>query len=253
MLHQKTLWDTPNATGSLALASGATHSGKQDGPMTARCGPDPAHASLSARQAKAQGLMTSGTYGPPSSGSSSSAALTRSLESRLQAKTAELGSTLYSMRWSRKDTPAGRYLPWLVASVPRTSGSDCTGWPTAQQRDYKGAPGKAATEKGSFGASLPRSAEMAGWPTPQACDSRGSAGAEERKVNELPNKVKLTTPARLTATGEMLTGLDAGMGSGGQLSPHLSRWLMGLPPTWCECAIRAAATFSRSKKKHRQG
>lgn len=39
--------------------------------------------------------------------------------------------------------------------------------------------------------------------------------------------------ARLTASGQLLTGSDAGMESGGQLSPHMSRWLMGYPPEWC--------------------
>ena len=83
MLHQLSFWDTPNAISSRALASGHTLYEKQAGPMIARSGPDHARASLSARQARERGLLTSGIYGPHSTGSSSSAALTSSLASRL--------------------------------------------------------------------------------------------------------------------------------------------------------------------------
>ena len=43
----------------------------------------PVRANLSARQARELGLLTSGTFGPPSSTSSKSASLLSSLESKL--------------------------------------------------------------------------------------------------------------------------------------------------------------------------
>ncbi len=70
-------------------------SASQDGLTISQSGQAPVRASLSARQAKAMGLLTSGTYGPLSSTSSASADLSTSLANRLQQVTQMYGSTLY--------------------------------------------------------------------------------------------------------------------------------------------------------------
>jgi hypothetical protein len=59
----------------------------------------------------------------------------------------------------------------------------------------------------------------------------------------------LNGPARLTASGEMLTGSDAGMESGGQLNPRFSAWLMGYPVTWCEAALSCQLPTRSRKSK----
>ncbi len=166
MLCQATLLDLPNATSSPVSASGVMPCAAPDGPMTVRYGQAPAPVNLSARQANERGLLTSGTYGLRSTGSYASAALTLSLESRLQAVTALSGSILYKLTWKRRIMPSGRSIPALRASVHRISDSVYTGWPTPRV-GRNGGYGNADRPKGVHGR-LEDSVQLAGWPTPTA-------------------------------------------------------------------------------------
>lgn len=174
-----------NATSSPGSASGRSPPAAPDGTTTRPYGLDPALASLSPRQAKAKGLLTSGTSGPHSTISSSNAALRSSLASRLREQTEMLGSTLYRLTWTQRVMPSGLRKPALRASERRTKGLATTGWPTASARDWKDTPGMATEATNPDGSDrtrldqLPRVAYLAGWPTTSTMDSGNTGTAWE--------------------------------------------------------------------------
>ena len=263
MFDQMILWDMPSAISSPELESGPTPCDKQDGQMSAKSGPAPALANLSARQAKAMGLLTSGTCGRPSTTSLSSADLQRSLESRLQARLSTLGSTLYKMTWKPWVTGSGRSRSRLRASVLRTSETGRTGWPTpAAQDDNQSRMSITAMEKEWLregrGSNLAMTAQiLAGWPTPTTRDHKGATentlvrknGKNRHHILDHCALLTMTDqPARLTAYGLLVTGSTAGMDAGGQLNPAHSRWLMGLPAEWDACAPTATRSTPKRRK-----
>ena len=251
---------SPSATSSQASGSGPTPCDPQAGPTTVLFGQEAARASLSARQVQEAGLMTSGTSGRTGTISSASAVLQSSLASRLQARTASAGSTLYTLTWKQRATPSGLLICALRASARRISdsASGLLGWPTPRLQDSKHG---AATEyemqkRWKVHPQLHMAAALTGWPTPTTRDHKDTGNLEgsmfrkdgQMRDDTVPRVAWMCGPARLTASGERLTGSSAGMESGGQLNPAHSRWLMGLPPEWDDCAVTAMPSLPRSRK-----
>lgn len=96
---------------------------------------------------------------------------------------------------------------------------------------------------------LPRQAALAGWKTPAATDDkRGGRITTGMTGGSLAQQAKFAGPARLTASGEILTGFSAEMENGGQLNPAHARWLMGLPPEWDACAAMVTPLSRRRQR-----
>ena len=73
-------------------------------------------------------------------------------------------------------------------------------------------------------------------PTPTRQDSASSGVSEYPPSATHHAGTTLTDAARLTDSGPMPSGSPAETAKPGQLNPAMSRWLMGLPPCWDECA-----------------
>lgn len=220
---------TASAISSPELAVGASPSVSPGGQMIDLFGQEVAPASRSAQPERARQPMTNITCGLRGFLSSPSAALQQSLESRLKRQLDGVGSTLFSLTWKTKGTPAGRPYCQLAASALRTSDSDSGSWPTPRAedsessgmrwsrgkadtltavssltswaipaaRDYKS---ESATDefneqrwKHPRGKPLSAEATLAAWPTPKVATGDYQYGKDKEKILNLQGAAKLAS------------------------------------------------------------
>ena len=266
MSLQMTLDLTLSAISLPESAAGQERLDSQDGPTINPYSVDLLHASLSPRQAREQGLLTSGTYGPRSFGTSSSVALASCLASKSHQQMPCGGGMLWRLTWKTRTTPALRSICALRASALTTSGSDCTGWQTPTVQDSNGRD-RHNQRDGSIKLSLLGESRIAAWPTPKAQNANspgihGNGGQDLQTiaswstptVNDAKNNGSASQQSRNTlalnsqASGTTQSGSPAQTESSGQLNPAFALWLQGYPTEWALCAARVTRSSRRLQR-----
>jgi hypothetical protein len=135
-----------------------------------------------------------------------------------------------------------------------TGAARLAGWPSPLARDGKGA---SDNQHGNHSRPLNEVARLAGWGTPTNSTAGGTAEqqivrkqrAQQRGSALGASVTNQSLQAQLLARGQGPNGGLDGTALPGQLNPAHSRWLMGLPSAWDDCAPTVTRSSRRSRPR----